>query len=221
MKVPRKSKTRINPDEGEHVGRCIRIVDMGTQHSERYGNDNRKVALTFELSDQKAIFDEDKGEQPFIIGREFTMLMTKKSGLRKFLFPWVGEKIDDDEFDLKVLLGKACRIFVKLDSDNDDKIEYANLDYIRPLIKGTKVPKNENDLILFDLDEFSEEVYDSLHDWEREKIGDSPEFLDMAEGATKETEIGIDEAFEQAEEADELFSGESAVPDDEKEDFPF
>ena len=202
MKIPRKNKERINPTEGSHIGRLIRIVDMGTQHSEKFGSDRRKIMLTFELGDEKAVFDEEKGEQPFVIGREFTMLLTPKSGLRKFLLSWVGSKVDDEEFDISDYLNKPCQISVVLDSNNDENIEYANLYSVKPIKKGVKVPKAENPILEFDLDNFDEEVYEQLHDWEKEKISGSPEFqeLDSTESETEAVET---------EEVEDLFGEES------------
>jgi hypothetical protein len=80
---------------GTHVARCYQIIHIGTivdtyQGEERLVN---KVRIVFELPLETADFG--KGQQPFSIGRDFTLSMHEKSGLRAFVQGWLGKAMSD------------------------------------------------------------------------------------------------------------------------------
>ena len=110
MRLKEKNAERILAPEGVHQARLIRLVDCGSQYSEKYKKSSRKVRVTFELVDTKHIFDEEKGEQPFLIDREYTLSIGKRSTFRKDLDSWRGTKLtkaEADDFNPEVLLGTA------------------------------------------------------------------------------------------------------------------
>ncbi len=72
----------IKPDTT--VARCYSLVDIGTIE-EFYNNEpqgkRRKIYLTWEFPTLKAVFNEDKGMEPFVTGVEFTASTNENANL--------------------------------------------------------------------------------------------------------------------------------------------
>lgn len=187
MKATEKKFERINPPEGSHIARIIRIIDMGTQHSDKFNSDQHKIRITFELVNEKYVFDEDKGEQPFLVDRQYTLNLSPKASLRKDLENWLGRKFTkkelEDGFDMAKLIGSAGQLQI-VHTEVGDEI-YGNINGLMSVPKGTKVPKAVNDEYILDLDDFDQEIFDQLPDWMQELIEASPEYeaLSNPEGA--------------------------------------
>lgn len=176
MKAEVKAKQRVLAPEGVHAARCINIIDLGTQHSEKYNSDTRQLQFTFELVDETHVFDEEKGEQPFIIGRKFSYNLGKRAALRKTIEAWIGKGLKEgSEFDIGSLLGEACQVQV-VHNEGDNGETYANIAAVLAPPKKGKVTRAASDLVILDLDEFDKEVFSSLPEWIQEIIKLSPEY---------------------------------------------
>jgi hypothetical protein len=86
---------------GMYLGRCYRIVDMGTQKSEYLGQVKHlpKVMLQFEVhgeDDTGKPLITAKGE-PMTISKNFTLSLAEKATLRKDLQTWRGKEFTADE----------------------------------------------------------------------------------------------------------------------------
>ena len=79
------------PPTGSHVGRCISIIDLGTQRTTYEGEAQIKhqVILRWELSNELMESGEHVGK-PFTVSRFYTASLHEKSGLRKDLASWRG-----------------------------------------------------------------------------------------------------------------------------------
>lgn len=183
MKVSEQKFERINPPEGTHFARLIRIIDCGTQHSDKFGTDQHKIRMTFELVDEKYEFDEAKGEQPFLIDRQYTLNLNPKASLRKDMEAWRGKKFTkaelEDGFDMKKLINSAGQVQIVHTPSADGDATYANIGALMAAPKGIKVTRPENDRFLFSIEEFDQELFDSFPDWIREMIESSPEYQEM------------------------------------------
>lgn len=98
------------PPAGTYVGRCIKIIDLGTQDDTYEGTPvkKRKIQFMWELGSTKMT-----DGRPFIVGREFGFSVWKNANLRKVLHDWIGQQLDDaqaEAFDFKNLLGKNCMV---------------------------------------------------------------------------------------------------------------
>jgi hypothetical protein len=159
------------------------MVDLGT-HEETYEGetrDRRTVRLGFELPTELKVFKEENGEQPYLIGRDFTFSMHKKSALRAFLQVWRGVPFNDEEasnFDIAKLLGVPAMVSIS-HTTKDDKT-YAKLDSAMRLPKGTTCPPQVGPSMILHLDDFgSAEFSDTmakLPEWVRKKIENSREY---------------------------------------------
>lgn len=171
------AKKQIDPcPVGNHVARCIGVIDLGTQSKEYQGKKttSRQVRITWELPEEKKVFREENGEQPYLLSKDYTQSLSQKARLKSDLESWRGRGFTDEElqgFDIKNLIGKSCLLNVI----HNDK-GYANIAAIAPVPKGTTVPAQINPSQYFDLNEYNQEVFESLPEFIQDKIKLSPEY---------------------------------------------
>jgi hypothetical protein len=171
---------------GTHVARCYQIIHIGTIVDTYQGEEKlvNKVRLVFELPLETADFG--KGEQPFSIGRDFTLSMHEKSGLRAFVQSWLGKAMSDAEankFDIGTLLGKEAMVSVMHRTANTGRT-YADLKGASPLAKGMTCPEQVNDLFLMDYDSEDFDLrFKMLPEWLQNKVSSSAEFSNRLERA--------------------------------------
>ena len=166
---------------GNHFARCVQMIDMGT-HANKFDAtkpDQRKVRLTFELPTEQREFKDGDGLKPHLVSKKFTLTMHEKGSLRGFLQAWRGKDFTADEakrFDVSVLLGKCCLLNIIHESKGEKT--YANIASVSPLVKGMTEPAQLTPSLEFSLDRasFDEMVYDSLPDFLRTEIAESPEY---------------------------------------------
>lgn len=176
-------KREIIPS-GSYPARCISMIDIGTIPSEWQGEKKMRalIRLKFELPTLTKVFNPDKGEQPFVIERQFTKSLHEKSKLRPFLDNWRGKTLTDDEcqaFDLSNLLGASCLLSVVHNSVGDRT--YANIGTIATLPKGLECPDQFNHSFIWDyVDNYNEDAVTSennfIPSWLQETIKSSSEW---------------------------------------------
>ena len=191
MRLKEKNAERINPPEGVHQARLIRLVDCGSQYSEKFKKSSRKVRVTFELVDCTHIFDEEKGEQPFLIDREYTLSIGKRATFRKDIEAWLGHKLTKeqlDDFDPEILLGTAGLVQVVYQEVEEN--EYANIQALMAVPKGTNVAQPENEVFSFWLeDELDADRFDSFPEFIQDKIANSPEYQALTGSAPEKVDV--------------------------------
>ena len=74
-----KSDFKI-PPAGTHMARCIGMIEIGTVTTTFMDDEKilQKVSITWELPEELAVFNEEKGEQPFVVSKEYTLSMHEK-----------------------------------------------------------------------------------------------------------------------------------------------
>lgn len=171
---------------GTHVARCYQIIHIGTIPDTFQGEDRLvdKVRLVFELPLETADFG--KGEQPFSIGRDFTLSMHEKSALRAFVQSWLGEALSDSDaakFNLGTMIGKEAMVSVMHRTANTGRT-YADLKGASPLVKGMTCPPQVNASFVLD---FENEDFDlrfkMLPEWLQNKVSSSQQFSDRLDKA--------------------------------------
>lgn len=160
--------------EGTFLARCWRIIDMGTQHMERWDKFVHKVLITWELPTELM-----SDERPFSISKKYTVSLHEKATLRKDLESWRGKAFNEPElegFELKNLLGIPCYINITHSSNGDRT--YANVTGLMKLPKGVDCPDIVNESLLLDLDpdKFNPVVFEQLGKGLQEAIRESLEF---------------------------------------------
>ena len=203
MKLGSRAKPAIPPVEpGTYFAVCIGAVDLGEQET-TYNNKTRyanQLQIIFELPSE--LIEIDGEEQPRQLSRRFSVSLSTKSNLRKFIETWYGKKFTDDairEFDTRELLGKPAMLSVVLSEDGN----YANIASAAALPKGMEAPKAKSELIDFDVEEWDDEAFRKLPEWLQELIKKSTQYKS---NHLPEDEVSVEaaeQAASQAAEADE------------------
>lgn len=142
---------------GNHVARCYRLIDLGTQHGTFEGKETirNQVMITWELCDE--LIEDGK---PFIVSAFLTNSLNEKAKLRAWLESWRGVAFTEQEirgFDLNKVLGVPCMLNVI----HNDKGR-AVVTSVAKLPKSVTALDLINQKSAFWLDEFDQEAFDAL-----------------------------------------------------------
>lgn len=176
---------------GNYVARCYSMIEEGTVTEFVMGKQvtAKKVRIGWELPTELKVFREEKGEQPLVISKEYTLSMNEKSNLRKDLKSWRGKDFTDDEarsFDITKLLGAVCMLnIIHKPSANDPTKIYEQIAGITPLPKGFSAPDAINKLFVLSYDDFDEVAFESLPDFIKTKMKGSKEYQEMKQPHSK------------------------------------
>lgn len=167
---------------GNYVARCYKMIEIGTVPTEYLGQEKmtHKVRFGWELPTELKVFNPEKGEQPLVIDKEYTLSLADKANLRKDLKSWRGKDFTDAEaeaFDVTKLLGVQCLInIIHINGKKDPTKVYEAIGSISPLPKGMECPKQINPTFVFDFENFDFSKYNSLPQFIREQIATSNEY---------------------------------------------
>lgn len=173
MKTP-KGKARELTPEGNQPATLVGVIDYGTQESNNPDFEaTRRLNTAWEVLDKRT----EKGD-PFVVYKEYTFSSNAKSTLAKDFKAW---GMDPD--DVEVALGKTA--LVNVVHKETASGTFANIATIAPVPKGMKHGKHKQPLVALFLDpeEFDQEVFDGLPEWQRNKIAASPEYADCIAAA--------------------------------------
>ena len=177
----------IQVEPGTYVARCYSMIEIGTIEVEFKGEKKKqhKVAITWELPTETAIFHEEKGPEPFVVSKKYTLSMHEKANLRKDLESWRGKGYTDDEaekVDITKLIGQPCLLSVIQSPRPDDQTKtYTQITSISKMMKGQDCPPQINPTKILSFDNFDENVFNSLSDYMKDMIKSSDEFKRMQE----------------------------------------
>jgi len=164
---------------GMHLARIYQIIDLGTtEQTGQFGGKKRKVQVLFELPLETAVFDPNKGEQPFYARNMYTLSMHEKSTLRKDVHSMLGKQLTDAEaktFNIFNLIGRECMVNI-IHRPSGDKT-YANIQTITPVPKGMVCPPAVNPPLVFSTQQPDMDVFRSLPEFVQDKIKLSDEFI--------------------------------------------
>jgi hypothetical protein len=227
------------PEPQTALARCYSVVDIGTVPNIYNGKINpknpktRKINITFEFPTLLGVFNEERGEEPFVIGLELTASTGEQSNLSKLISQWRNKPLTPQEqegFDPTKMVGKTAYIsflhkrkpkFVGA-TISEVTNENTNLKFngIMPKPKDINAPSNINEYIIWDWDlvehdGFSAhiETFEKIPLWLRRKIGESEEFKRLSKGYKVEDDnTQADEAAEDTQPEDT--SNKKTVSDD-------
>lgn len=170
---------------GNHIARCYSMVELGTLTEVILGQEKQvhKIRLTFELPDELRVFNPEKGEQPCVISKEFTLSMNEKSNLRAFLKSWRGKDFTEEEaasFDVTRLLGIPCLLnIIHKPSKKDPSRIYDEIASATPLMKNMVCPPQVNGNFEFSLQDWNPNHFELLPEFLKEKVRSSKEYKAM------------------------------------------
>jgi hypothetical protein len=179
---------------GTHLARLYRIIDLGTQMREYEGKVNmlRKAKFFWELHGEDGagkplLTTEGK---PLIQSKEYTMSLGEKANLRRDLEAWRGKAFTEDElrgFNVTNVLGQFCMVNISHRVKGD--MTYADLkgvSAVPTIYKKAGLPEGVNSTLLFSLDKFDEQVFESLSDSIKDTIRKSPEYRAINQPTTSQ-----------------------------------
>ena len=173
---------------GNHIARLYSIIEIGHVTEEYMGQEKRmhKIRLTWELPEEKREFD---GEQkPMVIGREYTVSLYEGSNLRPIVEGMLGE-LDEENFDIKELLGKPCMLQVVHKTSKTSGREYALISSAAQLPKGLKAPEQFNPSVYLDYKEgWDDAAYEALPQFIKDDMAESEEMKSRLSGDNVEEE---------------------------------
>lgn len=172
--LPKSQSDRPPAPKGNHLAICVRILDLGTQREDWKGKEklNRKVRFGFELPEERHVFSEEKGEQPFMVDTTYNLSSFDGSNFYKTMESWNGEA-PDENFDIEDMLGKPCMVNIT-HTKKEDKV-YANIESITPVPKAVLkagVPDPENPLTYWSVENGRNAIFKELPDFLK-KIAES------------------------------------------------
>lgn len=174
MKAVKKSSDKVVPPNGTHIALLTQIIDWGTV-KDSFG-ERQKVELVFELPEERHEFKEGEGEQPLIVTRKFANTISKNAALKDAIEGIMGITLEDDEYELEDMLGKACQLQIVVKDDG----EYKNVE-IQSYMQLSKSDAKrkfvaEGETFVFDLGNFDEATWKLLPEWKQTEIAKSPEY---------------------------------------------
>jgi hypothetical protein len=197
---------------GMHLGRCYRIVDLGTQKSEYMGQVKylHKIMVGWEIhgTDDSGKTIQMKDGRPFAIFKNYTLSWSEKANLRLDLQSWRGKSFTQEEmrkFDLKNVLGAWCMLNV-IERAGQNGNTYANVDGITPvpsIIKQNGLPAPVNDNEMFNLQTPDMAIFEKFSDHLKAKITASPEWERLKDSSPS------------------VAKAAAKIADDQDEDIPF
>lgn len=165
-----------------YMARCYKMIEIGTVEEVILGEKKilHKVRIGWELPTELRVFSEEKGEQPLVIDKEYTLSMNEKANLRKDLKSWRGKDFTEDEarsFDITKLIGAPCMLnIIHKPSKKDPSKVYEEIAGITPMPKGVTCPEQINRSFVLSYDEFDTELFDMLPDFIKNKMMTSVEY---------------------------------------------
>jgi hypothetical protein len=167
------------PPAGSYIGRCVRILDLGTQPGEWNGKprDRRKVAFYWELPDD-LIENGPATGQPFLLSKWYTLSLSETATLRTDLMTWRGRDFTQEEldkFEMTTVLGAVAMLGVTI--SDKGRAQVTTVSKVPKQLEG-KIGPQVNPLVFLSLQpqEFSWETYEGISEGMRKFIDASPEF---------------------------------------------
>lgn len=195
---------------GNHVARCFQMIHIGTVQDTYKGEPKKfnKVRISWELPDELRVFNEEKGQQPMVISKEYTLSMNERANLRKDLESWRGKGFTEAEaesFDISKLLGVPCMLNI-IHKQSANGGEYSAISSIGNIPKGLKCPPQYNETVEFGYeDNFDPEVLENFPDFIKDAIKSSEEYKELT--GSKAEPVSDEPVFE--------------MDDDDTDDLPF
>lgn len=159
---------------GSHIGRAIRIIDLGTQHGEYQGEPTvrNQVLVQWELPNETVEIDGQ--DKPLLVGKFYTNSLGEKANLRRDLESWRARPFTAEEldrFDLMKILSAPAMLSVVHNEKGKAKVVG-----VSALPKGMTCPPAFNQPSAFWIDEWDDNAFASLPEGIQKIIRESDEY---------------------------------------------
>ena len=177
-----QTKTDYLVPAGTHIGRCYKMIHVGTNQYEYNGDLKTKnsIRVSFELPTEMRTFKQDKGEQPLSIDIEYNLTFYEAAKLFKHVNSWRGKTLtpqEIDDFEIDSLIGEPCMLSVTHNVSPKNGKTYANITGVSAMPKGIEAPEQINESFIWDYDtNFSVEAFSEFPNWIQDKITVTPDW---------------------------------------------
>ena len=169
-------------------------IDKIDALDEYQGEPKKKNSLWvyFELPNELAVFNPEKGEEPYSVNIEYNHVPYETAKIMKHINSWRGKALSPqeiDDFDVSTLLEKPCMLTIVHNTSAANGKTYANIASISGMPKGIECPKQVNPTFTFDYNEnfdmatmdenipqFLQDIMKQTPDW-NEKMNEIPNAL--------------------------------------------
>lgn len=187
MKAP--SPERVLAPSGTFPARIYSIIYLGTVKGEYKGQptSNFRVRLSWELPTKTRVFKEGEPAKPFVVSKETTLSMGRKSNLRPLVEGILGITFTDEEargFDIDELLGKTCLLSIAHAESPNGK--FVAIKSTAEIPEGMTCPPPVNPQKILSYENFDKEYFMGLPNFIKEKMEKTPEFIKMNGGTVKD-----------------------------------
>lgn len=167
---------------GTYPARCVGLVDLGVQINAKFGKEQPKVRIIWELPTETI---ERNGEtEPRWISKPYTASLHEKSELRKDLESWRGKSFTSGElqaFDLTSVVDAPCMLSITHKTAQSGKM-FAAVSSVSQPMRGIAVPALKNPPLLFDFDYPREQMLSALEalpEWMQNEVKKSVTWQQM------------------------------------------
>jgi len=216
MIPPKPTITRSLAPEGTHIARVIGIIYIGTIKGEYKGQpkENFKTRISWELPTELHSFKEGEAEKPYVVSKEVTLSMGKKSILRPIVEGIIGTSLTDEEaygFDLDKIVGMPCLLAIS--HVEGDRGTYVSVNTATGLIKGITAPPQVNPTKILSFQNWDKGYFESLPDFIKDKIKSTPEYQNMGSNLSDEQKAEI-KTIRELSNSSKAGVGDNINPDD-------
>lgn len=209
LKIKKKTGSSVPPmDAGTYAAVCVGIVDLGEQYSETFKKYSDKMLIIWEIPSQTVEIDGEN--KPRWISRDFSASLSEKSNLYQTLVSWRGKAFTESEltedengfmqFSVLDMLGTGC--FLQVIVEEKDSGSYNRITSVISLPVGIPAPTTETPLIVFDVDAWDDEVFNSLPGWIQDRIKKSTQYQKL-HVPTDSVDVNVDGGQEPATDKEE------------------
>lgn len=193
LKITESEKQAFEPiPAGTYPARCVGLIDLGVQYNERYGKEQPKVRIIWELPTET--IERDDKKEPRWISKPYTASLHEKAELRKDLESWRGKSYDAADlqaFDLSSILNAPCMLSITHKTSQSGKV-FALVSAVSQPMRGIEIPELKNSPLLFDFDYPTEHLLSALETlpkWMQEEVQKSKTWAERMAQKAKEDAV--------------------------------
>ena len=170
---------------GNYIARCYQMIEIGTVKTVFQGQEKtlHKVRIGWELPTELKVFNPEKGEQPCVISKEYTLSLNEKATLRKMLASWRGKDFTEEQaraFDITVLVGVPCMLnIIHKPSEKDPTTIYQEIGSVSPMPRGMAAPEAINPPFVLSYDNFDMAGFETLPDFIKDMMKTSEQYTKL------------------------------------------
>lgn len=171
-------------EPGNYIARCYASIHIGEIKETINGQEKvvNKVRLSWELPNNRKVFNPEKGEQPYVFHQNFNLSTNEKSNLRKTLESWRGKgftKEEAESFDVETVVGAPCMLNIIHKPSKDGTKTYEEISSVTPIPSGFTCPPMVNPKTILNYTEWNQAIFDALPDFVKDQIKSSRQYQEM------------------------------------------